>query len=296
MLESHPAWKLVCVTLLAASGCHGTQIATLQSQNRMLTEQSRAQLAEIENLKIHTRHVEDQLIQSEQEFARLDQQGGRQRLSGEALPPGMSGRLAALAEIYPSLHYDPQTGISKLDTDVLFDSGKAELKPGADRVLSEIAEIFNSPEGRELKLMVVGHADTQGIKGRELRQRYPSNWHLSAGRALSVADWLRQAGIPESRMGVAGFGQYQPIASNDSDETRSRNRRVEIYVLGPETPVVGWADMSGQLLPLEGVPPLKARQHAAGRHARRLSRLVVEMCSHVATCARPMYFFAARRL
>ena len=243
MLESHSALKLVCVTLLAASGCQGTQIATLESQNRMLTEQSRAQLAEIENLKIHARHVEDQLIDTEQELARLDQQGGGQRLS--SLPAGMSTRLAALAEMYPSLHYDPQTGISKLDTDVLFDSGRAELKPGADRVLSEFAEIFNSPEGRELKLMVVGHADTQGIKGQELRKRYPSNWHLSAGRALTVADWLRQAGIPESRMGVAGFGQYQPIASNDSPDTRGRNRRVEIYVMGPETPVVGWADMSG---------------------------------------------------
>ena len=47
--------------------------------------------------------------------------------------------------------------------------------------------------------MVVGHADAQGIKGRELRERYPTNWHLSAGRALAVADRLRQAGIPGSR-------------------------------------------------------------------------------------------------
>ncbi len=106
--------------------------------------------------------------------------------------------------------------------------------------------MFSSPEASQLKIMVVGHADSQGIKGRELRERYPSNWHLSAGRALVVADQLRKAGIPEARMGVAGFGQFQPIASNDSEDTRLRNRRVEIYVLGPETPVVGWADtMSG---------------------------------------------------
>jgi len=251
MRASSSAWKRIIAgalagCLLSASGCKSTktQVATLESQNRMLGEQSRAQLAEIENLKIHARGVEDQLIRAEQELAQLDQNKGR-RMAGSGMPPGMSGRLAALAERYPSLHYDPQTGISKLDTDVLFDSGDASLKPNAEDVLTEIAQIFNSPEARDLKLMVVGHADTQGIKGRELRERYPTNWHLSAGRALTVADWLRDAGIPESRMGVAGFGQHQPIASNDSDDTRSRNRRVEIYVMGPETPVVGWSDMSG---------------------------------------------------
>jgi chemotaxis protein MotB len=206
----------------------------------LLTEQGRAQLAEIENLKIHARHVEDQLIAAEQGLA-------RRHLSGSGMPGDVSGRLAALAERYPSLQYDPRTGISKLDTDVLFDSGDAELKPDADRILGEIAEIFSAPEAQQLKLMVVGHADSQGIKGRELRERYPTNWHLSAGRALTVAGWLRKAGIPETRMGVAGFGQYQPIAANDSPEARERNRRVEIYVLGPETPVVGWADTTGGL-------------------------------------------------
>jgi chemotaxis protein MotB len=130
----------------------------------------------------------------------------------------------------------------------LFDSGDDQIRPGAEKILSEFAGVFQSPEARDLKIMVVGHADAQGIKGRELRERYPSNWHLSAGRALVVADRLRKAGIPEARMGVTGFGQYQPIASNESADTRGRNRRVEIYVLGPETPVVGWADTQGSVL------------------------------------------------
>lgn len=240
MPVSRRAWLVATAVAAAACGCQTSQsqIANLESQNRALTEQSRAQLAEIENLKIHTRHVEDQLIEAESDLARSD---GR-RLRGGSMPGGVSGRLVDLAERYPSLQYDPATGVSKLDTDVLFDSGDAQLKPGADRMLGEIAEIFSAPEARELKLMVVGHADSQGIKGRELRDRYPTNWHLSAGRALAVADWLRGNGIPEARMGVAGFGRYQPVAANDTPEARQRNRRVEIYVLGPETPVVGWAD------------------------------------------------------
>jgi flagellar motor protein MotB len=236
------------VTAAACCGC-GTvsqgKYSACQSQNRMLTEQTKAQLAEIENLKIHSRHVEDQLIHAEQELARLD--GGRQRVGRNAVPAGLGTRLSELARRYPSLQYDPATGISKFDTDLLFDSGDAALKPQGDQILAEFADIFRSPEARELKIMVVGHADAQGIKGRELRERYPNNWHLSAGRALAVADQLRKAGIPESRMGVAGFGQYQPVSSNDTDESRQLNRRVEIFVLGPETPVVGWVDATPRL-------------------------------------------------
>ena len=243
MAESRRAWSLLVAVALCAWGCQASQsqVDTFESNNRALSEQSRAQLAEIENLKIHTRGVEDRLIHAEEDLARFE---GR-RVAGSGMPGVLNGRLVDLAERYPSLQYDATTGISKLDTDVLFDSGDAELKPGADRILGEIAEIFSSPEARQFKLMVVGHADAQDIKGRELRERYPTNWHLSAGRALTVADWLRKAGISEARMGVAGFGRYQPISSNDTAEARQRNRRVEIYVLGPETPVVGWAPSAG---------------------------------------------------
>jgi chemotaxis protein MotB len=247
MPAARNALCLLVTCALVSCGCKMTtqsQFSAVQSQNRMLTEQSKAQLAEIENLKIHSRRVEDQLIHAEDELARLDPSSGRASTAG--LPSGVNGRLADLADRYPSLQFDPKTGISKLDTDLLFDSGDAELKPGADRILNEFADIFQSPEARELKIMVVGHADAQGIKGREIRERYPTNWHLSAGRALAVADRLRKAGIPEARMGVTGFGQHQPISSNDSSEARQRNRRVEIFVLGPETPVVGWSDVTGK--------------------------------------------------
>ncbi len=232
---------------LASCGCASSgKVAALESQNRTLAEQTKAQLAEIENLKIHARGVEDRLIRAEEDLARADSSG--RHANRGVVPPGLSGRLAELAQRYPILQYDPATGISKFDTDLLFDSGDDRLRPGADQILAEFAQLFNSPEARDLKIMVVGHADSQSIKGPELRSRYPTNWHLSAGRALVVADHLRGAGLPEERMGVAGFGQYQPIASNDSSDLRQRNRRVEIFVLGPETPLVGWADTTTSVL------------------------------------------------
>ena len=144
------------------------------------------------------------------------------------MPIGLSDQSARLSERYPGLNYDPQTGISKLDTDVLFNSGEVVLKARTERMLGEFADILQSPEAAHLKIMVVGHTDSKGIKGREIRSRYPNNWHLSAGRALAVADYLAKAGIPEDRMGVAGFGQHQPIASNEDPGSR-REHHVAVH-------------------------------------------------------------------
>ena len=223
----------------------------------------RSQQTEIENLKLHSHNVEDQLIRAEEDLAKLDDHNNRDRQklanfkhehdqleqrygrAGRAYNPGalpaeLTGRLADLADRYPSLHYDAESGISKFDSDVLFDSGDAHLTPQARKMLSEFADIFQSPEARDLKIMVVGHTDKRGIKGREARAKYPNNWHLSTARAVAVIEQLREAGLPENRMGVAGFSQYQPISPNDTAESRRSNRRVEIFVVGPETPVVGW--------------------------------------------------------
>ncbi len=77
---------------------------------------------------------------------------------------------------------------------------------------------------------------------RPARERYPNNFHLSTARAHAVADRLRREGIGEQRVGVAGFGPHQPIAPNVSPKDRRKNRRVEIFVMAPDVPVVGWTD------------------------------------------------------
>jgi chemotaxis protein MotB len=90
--------------------------------------------------------------------------------------------------------------------------------------------------------MVVGHTDSEPIRGRETRDRFPTNWHLSASRALAVAQQLQDAGIDGQRMGFAGFGKHQPVVSNDDPQLRQQNRRVEIFVMSPDVPVVGMTE------------------------------------------------------
>ena len=126
--------------------------------------------------------------------------------------------------------------------DVLFDSGQAELKPAARTMLTELAQVLQLAEAKDLKIMVVGHTDNQRIVGQVAREKYVNNFHLSTARALAVADLLRSQGLSDQRIGVAGFGAHEPLAANDSATQRQKNRRVEIFVMPRDVPVVGWGD------------------------------------------------------
>ncbi len=113
---------------------------------------------------------------------------------------------------------------------VLFDTGSAALESGAEPVLRRIAEL-----ARELDTTVAveGHTDDRPIRTR----RFPSNWELSTARAASVVRWfIEEAGLPPGKLRAAGFADTRPVAPNDSDENRSRNRRVEFVFEGAGEP------------------------------------------------------------
>jgi flagellar motor protein MotB len=251
-------WGLLLMAsgaLAPLAGCYvpKSEIVNYETTNRVLAEQNRAQLVEIQNLEVHSHQIEDQLIRAEHELAARDQADPNSpRLAGDAARPGLpSGRrlpasvsqqLSGWARQYPNLDFDAETGVSKCDMDVLFDSGRAELKPSARNMLTELAQVLQLAEAKDLKIMVVGHTDNQRIVGQEAREKYANNFHLSTARALAVADVLRSQGLPDQRIGVAGFGAYSPVAANDSAVQRQRNRRVEIFVMPRDVPVVGWSD------------------------------------------------------
>jgi outer membrane protein OmpA-like peptidoglycan-associated protein len=109
-------------------------------------------------------------------------------------------------------------------SDVLFDTASANLKPGAREKLAKVTGIFLSHPG--LTMQVEGHTDSVG--DADYNQR------LSENRADSVRTYLVGQGIASSAVGTAGFGETQPVASNDSASGRQQNRRVELVVSGEE--------------------------------------------------------------
>ena len=107
-------------------------------------------------------------------------------------------------------------------------SGGEEVRPSL--LEGAFAEIMESPAAGGFDALVVGHTDTLQ-PGKTTRQRHPSNWHLSAHRAISVSKALQKYGIGPTRIGVMGFGEYKPIQPNDNEEGRAQNRRVEIHLV-----------------------------------------------------------------
>jgi outer membrane protein OmpA-like peptidoglycan-associated protein len=109
---------------------------------------------------------------------------------------------------------------------VLFDFNKATLKPESASVLSRVADLLTKDPG--LKVEVQGHTDNVGSDAY--------NQKLSEGRANSVMAWLAAHGIAANRLSAKGYGKRMPVADNDSDEGRARNRRVEIARPGCSAP------------------------------------------------------------
>jgi len=134
-----------------------------------------------------------------------------------------------------------QLSVRVLDR-ILFESGSAEILPQGRQVLDTVAMAV--AEGDET-IRIEGHADIVPI-GPELKKKYFSNWELSTGRASSVARFFQDNhGIEPTRMEAVGFSKYRPVAPNDTEENRQRNRRVEI-VLTPWRPVIGEGAAQGK--------------------------------------------------
>jgi len=114
-------------------------------------------------------------------------------------------------------------------SEVLFDSGKANLKPESLSSLDKVAKILieNVPENN---IGIEGHTDNVPIK----HSSWKSNWELSSHRALSVLEYLESQGVGPTRLSAIGYGEYHPVGSNDTQEGRQLNRRVEIVIL-PKT-------------------------------------------------------------
>jgi chemotaxis protein MotB len=111
---------------------------------------------------------------------------------------------------------------------ILFDSGKAEVKREGLVVLGKVVEILKSVNDKAIR--IEGHTDNVEIT-RSLAQRYPTNWELSAARAINVARYLQQQSIAPDSLSAAAFGQFKPVADNATAEGRAKNRRIEIVLV-----------------------------------------------------------------
>ncbi len=115
-------------------------------------------------------------------------------------------------------------------SEVFFDSGQAVLRPEGRAELDKLATALldlekQIPSEINWVLRVDGHTDTRPLSGAT---QFKTNWDLSAGRAISVVQYLISKGVPPQRLVAAGFGEFQPIDPGTTEEAHSRNRRIEL--------------------------------------------------------------------
>lgn len=111
--------------------------------------------------------------------------------------------------------------------EVLFDSGKANLRSDSLDKLEKVAQVLRTTV-RDLNVGIEGHTDNVPIR----HSGWKSNWELSSARAMSVLHFLvDDQGVEPARMSGTGFGEYHPVENNDTKEGRQKNRRVEIVIL-----------------------------------------------------------------
>jgi chemotaxis protein MotB len=171
--------------------------------------------AQLEAQRSRLQAQETRLAAQSRELERLAEEKAR-----------LARRLRALAR---SGAVEVDDGRVILQGEVLFDSGSDELRPQGQEMLARLAPALQQLLVQEPDHMVLvgGHTDDRPIKNG----RFASNWELSSARALGVARVLLAAGLAPERVVAAGFGPHQPRGKGTDEDSRRRNRRIEVQVV-----------------------------------------------------------------
>jgi len=193
--------------------------AKLQSENMVLEDRNT-------NLNERIESLSDELKKERTLIEEQDQVIQELQYTRQKIEVGLKDQIAA-----QEIRIEEMEGKLKVTfvDKILFDSGSARINPRGRESLSDFAHSFADSNGQQV--VVEGHTDNVPV-GSALRSRYPSNWELSTARATAVVRFLsEEAGLSPERMSASGYGSYQPVAVNDTEEGRSQNRRIEIILV-----------------------------------------------------------------
>lgn len=201
-------------------------VADLKQENGLLK-------GENENLSQNVKALEEKNVALHSDAEALERQRKAEveemRGTYENLLENMKGEIAKGEITITQLR--GKLKVNMLD-EILFDSGKTTVKPQGLEVLERVGSILANVKDRAIS--IEGHTDNVPI-GAELKKRYPTNWELSAVRATTVARYLQEkTGIDPGLLSAIGYGEYQPVALNESEEGRAKNRRIEIVLVPME--------------------------------------------------------------
>lgn len=140
-------------------------------------------------------------------------------------------RIDQIVSQFPGLlTFDSARGMVRVNSDLTFDSGKAEVKDSAKQALNALSQVLNSGAASQYDIIVEGHTDSQRISAAETKAKHGTNRGLSTNRANSVIEVIASMGVAQNRLMAAGWGEYRPTVANNANGNTRENRRVEIYM------------------------------------------------------------------
>jgi chemotaxis protein MotB len=156
----------------------------------------------------------------------------KQLMGGVQLPAELTSMLEDWAKGSDLVTFDAARGIVKFNSDLLFEKGSDEVAPTAIESVKALCRILNTEQAKEFDIIIAGHTDDLPILKPDTKAKHPTNWYLSAHRAISVLDVMTANGVVSERVSVRGFGEFRPIVPNEPGRKGNpQNRRVEIYIV-----------------------------------------------------------------
>ncbi len=201
------------------------RLGTVESQNGTLANRLRALGENVEELEGQRSNLQSDLAQTQRALEELRE---RERQAQARLQTfrGLIERFRSMIESGRlRVRIVRNRMVVELPEGILFDSGRANLKDDGETTLTEVAGVLKEIENRQFQ--IAGHTDNVPIRSR----RFRSNWELSSQRAVNVARFLITQEVPANRISAAGYADTQPVASNETDEGRAQNRRIEIVLV-----------------------------------------------------------------
>lgn len=243
--------------LIAENAVLKADLARMTQQNEKLatdlsyvTDQRDKAIADREELDGILRSRSDSLSQTISELRRkvagLEEENAKLKAENASLVKAREEQVQKVSSTYESLLEKMKSEISQgqvtiselkgkltvnMVDSILFDSGRAEVKKGGLEILGKVVSILKDVNDKSIR--IEGHTDNVQIS-RALAQRYPTNWELSAARAINVARYLQGQGIDPGLLSAVAYGEWKPVATNDTVEGRAKNRRIEIILVPKE--------------------------------------------------------------
>ena len=197
-------------------------------------------------LQSRSDNLSQTIFELRRKVADLDAENAKLKAENASLVKAKEEQVQKVSSTYESLLEKMKSEISKgqvtiselkgkltvnMVDSILFDSGKAEVKKGGLEILGKVISILKDVNDKSIR--IEGHTDTVQIVG-VLAKRYPTNWELSAARAINVARHLQDQGIDPGQLSAVAYGEWKPVATNDTAEGKAKNRRIEIILVPKE--------------------------------------------------------------